>query len=118
MNRRWLLKGFKFLVFAALAVGAIGLVVMGLWNWLAPDVFGGRTIGFWQAVGLFALARLLVGGLRGHGGRMHWRHRMAERWDSMSEEERARVRESMRHGCGRGHRRGAAEPAPPAQPAA
>ena len=55
---------------------------MGLWNWLAPDLFGGRPIDFWQALGLFALGRLLVGGLRGGGGRPHWRHRMAERWDA------------------------------------
>jgi predicted Fe-S protein YdhL (DUF1289 family) len=121
MNRRWwLLRGLKVLVFAVLAIGAVGLVVMGLWNWLAPDVFGGRTIDFWQALGLFVLARLLVGGLRGRG-RMHWRHRMAERWDSMTEEERAKVRESMRHRCGpRGRmarRETPPESPPPAQPA-
>ena len=111
MNRRWLYRGLKFLVFAALAIGVVGLVVMGLWNWLAPDLFGGHAIGFWQALGLFALARLLVGGLRGHGGRHgHWRHRMAERWDAMSEEERAKVRASMTHRCGHRARRDAAPP--------
>ena len=116
MNRRWLYRGLKFIVFAALAIGVVGLVVMSLWNWLAPALFGGHAIGFWQALGLFALARLLVGGLHGRGGHRHWRHRMAERWDAMSEEERARVRESMAHRCGHRGRRDAATP--PAQPAA
>lgn len=116
MNRHWLVRGLKFGVFAVIALGAVGVVVMALWNWLAPDVFGGHAITFWQALGLFALARLLVGGLRGRGGhRMHWRHRMAERWDAMSEEERAKVRDSMQHRCGhRGRRMREQEPAQPA----
>ncbi len=104
MKRYWLIRAFKVALFAVVAFGAVGLVTMGLWNWLAPDLFGGHMIGFLQALGLFALCRLLIGGLRGHGGRrMHWRHRMAERWDGMSEEERTKVRESMRGRCGHGH---------------
>ena len=100
MNRyRWtrVLKGALFVVIAA---GVLGMVVMSLWNWLAPDLFGGRTIDFWQALGLFVLARVLVGGLRGGPRRAHWRQRMAERWDSLSEEERAKVRASMGRRCG------------------
>jgi len=30
-------------------------VVMHLWNWLAPELFGLRQITFWQALGLLAL---------------------------------------------------------------
>jgi len=91
MNRRTPWRLLKLVVGATLAVGVIGLVVMSLWNWLAPAAFGGHVIGFWQAIGLFVLARVLVGGLRrgGHGGG-HWRRRMAERWEAMSDEERAR----------------------------
>ncbi|MEO7007960.1 MAG: hypothetical protein ABI156_02325 [Caldimonas sp.] len=117
MKRHWLARGSKIAVFAVIAIGAIGVVVMTLWNWLAPALFGGHAIGFWQALGLFALARLLVGGLRGHGGhRTHWRQRMIERWDSMSEDERAKVREAMQHRCG--HRGRHIAPQAPAQPAA
>jgi hypothetical protein len=47
-----------------------GIVVMYLWNWLMPEVFGLGLIGFWQAFGLIVLARLLVGGWHhGHNGR-------------------------------------------------
>ena len=102
MRRHWLTKALKITLFGAIAIGAIGLVVMALWNWLAPNLFGGRTIDFLQALGLFALARILVGGLRGRGGgyRGHWRQRMAERWEAMSDEERAKAREAMQGRCG------------------
>jgi len=39
-----------------------GSVVMLLWNWLAPTLFGLRLITFWQAIGLLALCRILFGG--------------------------------------------------------
>jgi len=91
MNRHYLWRFLKIVVIATAAVGVVGLVVMSLWNWLAPAAFGGHAINFWQAIGLFVLARLLVGGLR-HGGhgRGHCRRRMAERWEAMSDEERGR----------------------------
>ena len=108
MNRDFVLrKAWKLLriaVVAALAIGVIGLVIMSLWNWLAPAAFGGHLIGFWQAIGLFVLARLLVGGFSRHGGHgsHHWRHRMAHRWSAMSDQERARFeRCSGRRAAGR-----------------
>lgn len=39
-----------------------GNIVRWLWNWLMPSLFGLRTIGFWEGLGLFALARILFGG--------------------------------------------------------
>ncbi len=45
-----------FLVFAALLMG---LPLMWLWNWLMPELFGLKTIGFWQAVGLNFLSSIL-----------------------------------------------------------
>ena len=97
----WLGRGLRFLLFGAVAVAVFGLFVMTLWNWLVPDLFGGRPIGFGQALGLFVLTRLLFGGLRGGPGRhLRWRHRMRERWEQMTPEERERFREGIR-GCGR-----------------
>lgn len=37
-----------------------GVVVMLLWNWLMPIIFGLPTITFWQTYGLLWLIRLLV----------------------------------------------------------
>jgi hypothetical protein len=95
-------KGAAFLVFALGAVLAFSWVVMSLWNALVPALFHGPTLGFWQAVGLLVLTRILVGGLRGRGGwHGHWRERVwRERWANMTPEERARLQERFRGRCG------------------
>jgi hypothetical protein len=79
-----------------------GEVVMRLWNWLLPPLFGWRMLGFWQALGLLALCRILFGGLGGHGpgrhGGRHWRGRCR----NMSPEEREKFRRAMQEGYGFG----------------
>ena len=81
-----------------LFVGVGGWAVMQLWNWLTPSLFGWREITFWQALGLLALTRILVGG---HGMRGPGRSRdCGPRWDGMSPEERERFRQRMREKWG------------------
>jgi hypothetical protein len=75
-----------------------GEVVMHLWNWLLPTLYGWRLLTFWQAVGLLALCRILFGGLGGHGhrgSRFRGRH-MGGRWEKMTPEEREKFRQGMR----------------------
>lgn len=43
-------------------------VLMRLWNWLMPDLFGLTTITYWQALGIFVIAKLLFG-FGGGGGK-------------------------------------------------
>jgi hypothetical protein len=76
-------------------------VVMSLWNWLMPALFGWHLISLWQALGLLILSKILFGGFRG-GPRRHWRwrRRMMERWEQMTPEEREKFRNSMRGACG------------------
>jgi hypothetical protein len=101
MRRHWMMKGFKFALLAAVALGVFGSVVMGLWNWLMPALFEWRPISFWQALGLLVLSKILFGGFRGRPGRnMHWRRRMMERWEQMTPEEREKFRQGMRGRCG------------------
>ena len=96
-------RGLKFTLIAivapiviALLVGLFGWVAMSLWNWLLPGLFGWKVITFWQAVGLVILCRLLFGGMRGPGGGgPRWRHRMSERWQHMTPEEREKFRQEM-----------------------
>ena len=45
-------------------------VVMLLWNGILPEVIGVKTITYWQAVGIFILSKLLLGGFKG-GGKHH-----------------------------------------------
>jgi hypothetical protein len=99
MKRYWMAKALKITFFVALAVLVISYVVMSLWNWLMPPLFGWTAIGFWQALGLLVLSRILFGGWRGRPG-MHWRGRMAERWAQMTPEEREKFREGMQRRCG------------------
>jgi hypothetical protein len=99
----------------ALIIFIGGEIVMHLWNWNLPQIFGWREITFWQAIGLFALCRILFGGSgpigRGHSGmrrrirdRIDERidERMSGRWANMSPEERERFRQGMRGCCGWG----------------
>jgi hypothetical protein len=93
----------------ALFIWLGGELVMQLWNWLAPTLFGWRQITFWQAIGLLALCRILFGGWSGgHGPRSNMRRRMDERmrqrmderWEKMTPEEREKFRQSWRARCG------------------
>jgi hypothetical protein len=58
---------------------AFGWLVMLLWNWLMPVLFGLGAIGYWQAFGIVVLAKLVFGvpgghGRGWHGPRHHWKH--------------------------------------------
>lgn len=87
----------KIAVFAIVAAFLFGFVVMGLWNWLMPELFGLKAIGYWQAWGLLVLSWILFGGLRGGHHHGHWRHRMHERWAKMTPEEKEKFRHGTRH---------------------
>jgi len=96
-------KIIKVLMIALVAATVAGFVVMGLWNVLMPPIFGFHAIGFWQALGLLVLAKILFGGFHrhSHGGRGYWKRAMRERWEHMTPEERERFRQAMHERCGR-----------------
>ena len=104
----WMVRGAaKAVAIAAAAVVFIAVfswAVMELWNYVVPPVFHGAAIGYWQAFALLVLCRILFGGLRGwRGSHGHWRrHMWRERWESLTPEERARLRERFMERCGRG----------------
>ncbi len=101
MKRYWMFRKGKFLLWAVVAISIFGLVVMGLWNWLMPALFGWNEIGFLQAVGLLILSKILFGGFRGPWGYgMQWRQRMKKRWERMTPEEREKFRAGFRGRCG------------------
>ena len=113
MRGNRVLRVLKFLVFALVAATVLSYVVMHLWNWLTPALFGWRLITFWQALGVLILSKILFGGFR--GPHRDWRQRIAERWGQMTPEEREKIRQGMRGNCGPfGSREPAADPAPKA----
>ena len=98
-NRFW--KGTRIALFVALAAVVFGFVVRELWNALVPPIFGWHAITFWQAIGLILLSKILFGGFHRHyGGGNRWRHRMKERMEQMTPEQREHFRRGMR--CHRG----------------
>ncbi len=108
MKRFW---KWQYIVPAALVAAPVvfafivvigGGIVMLLWNWLLPPLFGWPQITLWQGFGLLALCRILFGGFGGGsgGGGGHSRHRardgerfnrrVRERFCDASGEERVR----------------------------
>jgi hypothetical protein len=94
---------FRIAVMAISGIAALGGVVMLLWNWLIPSLFvGAQPLGYFQALGILLLSKILFGGFRGdfRGRRDAWR----ERVENMTAEERERfklrLREPWGWGCG------------------
>jgi hypothetical protein len=88
MRRKWIFLAPMAILAMLLFIAIGGEVVLQLWNWLLPSIFGWRQITFWQAVGILALCRILFGGF-GHRGfyRSNFRRRMDERWGKMNGKE-------------------------------
>jgi hypothetical protein len=70
--------------FGILGIGFVflfGWVVMLLWNWLMPEIFGLKQLNYWQAWGLLALCTILFKGFgsgSGSGGGKSDRKRKRE----------------------------------------
>jgi len=91
MSWKWIFLAPLAICGLLLFIALGGAVVLQLWNWLLPPIFGWRQITFWQALGLLALCRILFGGFGGRG---------FSRSKRMNPEERARFRQRMRERCG------------------
>ncbi len=85
-------------LFIAAFVFVGGGIVMLLWNWLLPPLFGWPRITLLQGFGLLALCRILFGGFGRGGGhsknmtpedRERFRQRMGERFCRSSGESQA-----------------------------
>ena len=87
MKRKWLFLLLPPAIVLFVWIG--GELVMHLWNWLLPTLFGWKLITFWQAIGLLALCRILFGGFGKHGPNgFRSRRAWAARWERMTPEER------------------------------
>ncbi|MDU7761940.1 MAG: hypothetical protein E7J89_21415, partial [Enterobacter asburiae] len=88
----------KGLVIGAVIFIVLGLVVMTLWNALLPAILGVKAIGFWQALGILVLSRILFGGLGFRPGMFGAHRRMHERWMNMTLEQREAFIQQRREG--------------------
>jgi len=110
MSRRLIFLAPLAVLGLAAFVALGGGIVMWLWNALLPPLFGWPQVTFWQALGLLALCRILVGGFgfRGSHGRS-WRRRDG-RWERMTPEDRERFRQGVRDRFGFGPAGGGSQP--------
>ena len=112
MKRYYIFKGIKIALLVAIGIAALGGVVMLLWNWLMPSIFGLREICFAESLGLLVLSKILFGGMKGgHGGKccgnqchsggrhQYWKEKMHRKMEGMSEEEREKFKKKLSR-CG------------------
>lgn len=104
-KKKWIFVAAPIGMLIFIVIG--GEVVMHLWNWLVPELFGWQHITFWQAIGLLALCRILFGGFGLRG--CHSRRRMSEYCSDMTPEEREKLRQGL-------HGRWGHEPPPDSKP--
>jgi hypothetical protein len=88
-------------IFLFILAGIFGLsaIVMFLWNEIMPSLVHASYISYWHAMGLLAMCRILFGGIK-FGGRGYYRQRWNSKWQNMSPEEKAAMKEKMRERFG------------------
>ncbi|MCD6322317.1 MAG: hypothetical protein J7L77_04765 [Clostridiales bacterium] len=82
---------------AGLMAFLFGWVLMLLWNWLMPTIFGLTTITYWQGFGIFFLAKLLFG----FGGE----HSSDNRKNKKKEPKEGTIKDEMGNGIKNGIRK-------------
>jgi hypothetical protein len=103
----WAKKIVAGIVFVFAFIVGLSFAVMALWNNILVPVLHVSIIGFWQALGIFGLAKILFGGFPGGGGwggrgRHGWKQNMGamkEKWMNMTPEEREKFKHEWRGRC-------------------
>lgn len=100
MKGFWIRKAAGFVCLAIAGVLVFGTVVMLLWNALMPELFHLPAIGFWQALGLLLLTKILFSGFRGGGPpKAHWKNKMKQEWMNMTPEQREKFKQEWGRRC-------------------
>ncbi|GAC1451845.1 MAG: hypothetical protein NVSMB7_14480 [Chitinophagaceae bacterium] len=102
-------KAIAILVFVFAFIAGLSFAVMAIWNNVLVSVLHVGVISFWQALGIFGLAKILFGcfpgGRWGGRGTGRWREHieggMKEKWMNMSPEEREKFKQDWRGRCSR-----------------
>ncbi|MBI1782430.1 MAG: hypothetical protein HYR66_13875 [Sphingobacteriales bacterium] len=101
MNFKGRRKPGRFLFFGLIGIAALfgfSAIVMLLWNAILPSLLHVGVLGYWQAMGLLVLSKILFGSM-GPGGPRRGRHwggppyHLREKFMNMSEEEKTAFKE-------------------------
>jgi hypothetical protein len=109
MKKNWMAWALTAILAAAVILPLVtalgGTVVMLLWNWLLPPLFGWHQVTFWQALGILVLTHTLFNNFWSYGAgrsgfrRHKWGHGDKDsglrEWLDMSPEEREKFRQGM-----------------------
>jgi hypothetical protein len=104
MRNEWV-KRNKWIFFVGPLAGVafvwlFGELVMHLWNWLLPALFGWHPITFWQTLGLVLLCRILFGSWGSNADNSKSRRSRTDRSGQIAPEERESFGARLRAGCG------------------
>ena len=104
MKRFRIKKVLMVLTMVIVALLVFGLLVMGLWNAILPDVLGVKLISFWQAMGILVLSKILFSGFGGFAHKKEqfknrFRQKMREKWEHMTPEEKIQFKEEWKNRC-------------------
>jgi Ca2+/H+ antiporter, TMEM165/GDT1 family len=97
-------KGLMILLFIFAFLVPISFIVMAIWNNVLVSVLHVSLINFWQALGIFALSKILFGfpgmGWRGRRGWGKEMGGMRAKWMNMTTEEREKFKQEWSGRCG------------------
>ena len=86
--------GAKYIFWFLVMTAILTAVLMLLWNWLVPELFNGRMITYWQALGMLILARILTG--LGNASTSHIKDKFRHGCNAIPEDEKARLRQKFK----------------------
>ena len=92
-----------FFLFSVAKAFALAVPVMILWNYVLPPVVRVSPITYWQALALWLLCRILLGGAAQHnwGAPPGWKGGAARnKWMRMTPEEREKFQQEWKQRCG------------------
>lgn len=98
-----ILKGIGIGIFIIVAIALYVLIVMELWNWIMPKVFGLTTISYIEAGGIVLLCKLLFAGGgkckgRPHRGPdRHWKRSLKEKLQQTCENQKTTDHDKTNH---------------------
>lgn len=104
-KRFYPIKILFFIGVFILIIIMVSYLVMFLWNSILVGVTGVKPLNFWKAAGLLILAKVLIGGFRGH--KPSWKHSSfndkRKKWIEMSKDERQEAKLRWKDHCKRKH---------------